>query len=375
MSFRIFQSAPLWKALTAVAVVTCVGMSLILLVPRLLAWSVLPDFTVFWAAGKMAVSDPARVYDAAALTNAQSWAVSPQHGLRPFPYRPTALLLFIPLALLPFWVAYWCWVSASAVTFWIAARHLVRERAAALSMFTPHVVLVLILGQTTLIVGSLIIWAVIFLQERPRLAGTLLAIAAVIKPQSVLLAPVALVSGRHWQAFVASAAVALAIGLGSLVLGLNTWASWAAGLSAFPNQLTSMGVIPFGATPWMMGRNLNLGASPLLIVQIGGILIGVAAVWQAFRTNDAPVRASMLVFGGLLASPYALRYDLATAAPVLCLALLSGTPRGLLVSVPLFALRTLAIVPAIFASVIAQLAVGPSPRKADAQPTLSPGRS
>jgi hypothetical protein len=261
------------------------------------------------------------------------------------------------------------------VTFWIAARRLVRERAAALSMFTPHVILVLILGQTTLIVGSLIIWAVIFLQERPRLGGMLLAMAVVIKPQSVLLAPVALVSGRHWQAFGASAAVALAITLGSLVLGLNTWASWAAGLSAFPNQLTSMGVIPFGATPWMMGRNLNLGAGPLLFLQICGILIGVAAVWQAFRSNDAPLRVSMLVFGGLLASPYALRYDLASAAPVLCLALLSGTPRGFLVSFPLFALRTLAIMPAMLVSVITQLAVGLPQRKADVQPTPSPDRS
>jgi len=65
--------------------------------------------------------------------------------------------------------------------------------------------------------------------------------------------------------------------------------------------------------------------------------------------------AGALVVGSLFASPHGMRYDLATLAPVFAMGLLSGTLRGLLVSVPLFALYSITILPALIVSLLAEL--------------------
>ena len=60
----------------------------------------------------------------------------------------------------------------------------------------PQVVLAIVLGQTTLWIGALLIWGVWLLRERPLLAGLLFGIAAAVKPQFAILIPVALLAGR-----------------------------------------------------------------------------------------------------------------------------------------------------------------------------------
>lgn len=364
----MLQSLRLYRALGIIGATACLTMSLVFVLPLLVRWAVLPDFTVFWTAGRFALHDAARVYDTAALTEAQSWAVNPVRGPRPFPYPPTALLFFLPFALVPFWVAYWTWLGLGAVLFWSAARRVATGWAVPLSLATPHVILVLILGQTTLILGSLIIWSLSLLRERPLVAGALLGIAAALKPQSVLLAPIALASGGHWRALAASAVTFFALCFISLLFGFGLWRDWFAALNAFPRALDWYGLHPLGATPWMAGRTLGLDPSALLLLQLCGIAAGVGAVWWAFKSQDVALRLCALVAGGLLASPYAMRYDLATLAPVFATGLLSGTVRGLLTSVPLFALHSLAIIPAIVVNLTAQFL-----RRSDDDRVIPPG--
>lgn len=321
-----------------------VGIGAYFLLPRLLHWAVLPDFSMWWTAAR----DWRHAYDADALTREQAWLVNPSMGPRPFPYPPSALLLFLPFGLLPFWLAYWAWVCLSAGLFWTAARRIARGWAAALAMASPHVVLVLILGQTTLVVGAAIIWGLSLLRKKPLLAGMLLGVAAAIKPQSVVLAPVALVSGRHWESIRGAAIGFAGAALVSLLaFGPGMWAAWLKALAVFPAIVERNHSYLFGATPLMMGRTLQFSPTVLGLLQAAGIVLGCIAVWRAFQSNDLAERLAAFVGGCLLASPYGMRYEIAMMAPALAIFLLSGTARGQVRALLFFAFYSFTAVPLI----------------------------
>src|SRR5580658_2864871 len=76
------------------------------------------DFLPLWTAGRMALSEPGRVYDFAAVTHAQAWLLPPHFAwMRPFAYPPTALLVLAPLGALPFWAALTVWLTAGLAAF------------------------------------------------------------------------------------------------------------------------------------------------------------------------------------------------------------------------------------------------------------------
>ena len=351
---RLRRTSPIIvSAVRAAVIITCLAISLQYLLPLIHARSVLPDFTVFWAAGVLALRDANQVYDIAAITAAQAWAVDPVHGPRPFPYPPTALLLFVPFALIPFWIAYVAWLGLSALAFWSAVRRIARGWAVPFSLTAPHVVLVLILGQTTLVVGSLVIWGVTLIRERPIWAGCMLGAAAAIKPQAVLLAPVALVAGAHWKSVGGAVLTAITLGCISLVFGPAAWTYWLSALRSFPEALEVHRIFVFGATPAMAGKTLGLAPNLILLLQITGFAAGVCATWCAFKTDDVLLRLTGLIGGGLLASPYAMRYDLASLVPVFATCLLHRQVTSWLISLPLLALHSVTIVPALIVSLAA----------------------
>ena len=349
----LLKSALIASAVRAVVVITCLAISLQYVLPLISAGSVLPDFTVFWTAGHLALRNAEQVYDIAVITAAQSWAVDPVHGPRPFPYPPTALLIFVPFALIPFWIAYAAWLALSVFAFLSAMRRIVRGWAVPFSLTAPHVVLVLILGQTTLVVGSLVIWGITLIRERPALAGCLLGAAAAIKPQAMLLGPVALVSGAHWKTIGSAVLTSFTLGCLSLVFGWEAWTAWLSALRSFPEALEVHRIFVFGATPAMAGRTLELGPNAILFLQMTGVAVGVCAAWFAFKTDDVLLRISGLIGGGLLASPYAMRYDLASLVPVFATCLLHRKFTSWLISLPLLALHSVTIVPAVIVSLAA----------------------
>lgn len=351
----MLQLRRLYLAIGIVGATLCLTISLLLLFPRLLLWSVLPDFTIFWTAGRIALNDAPRVYDIAALTGEQSWAVHPMRGPRPFPYPPTTLLLFVPFGLAPFWIAYWSWLLLGLAAFWSAVRRIATGWAVPLSLATPHVTLALILGQLTLVVGALVMWALSLLRDRPVLAGILIGLAAAIKPHSVLLAPVALVSGGHGKTLAVAAATIVLLVAASLVLGVDAWRGWISALSLFPSTVEWHELYRLGATPSMAGRAIGLDPAIVTALYLASIAAGAGAVWLAFKSEDLTLRLLALVIGSLFVSPYGMRYDLAMLAPVLTMGLLSGTLRGLIVSVPLFALYSITILPALVVSLVAEL--------------------
>ena len=148
-------------------------------------------------------------------------------------------------------------------------------------------------------------------------AGVLFGIAATIKPQMVILVPLALVAGRHYRALAASLVAGSAIGLLSIaVFGLGPWIEWARALPGFLDIVRAMDLFDRGASPtsllWRLGIDGPVAA--LLRVLFGGV--GIAACWMTFRhSKSLPYRLVAVVGGGVLILPYAMGYDMAALAP------------------------------------------------------------
>ena len=254
-----------------------------------------PDFYVFWTAARhwQAPYDPAIV--AQLLTGLHL------KGVWPFAYPPTFLLIVWPFAQLPLAVAYPLWAGLESALFIYAASHLVKPvwATAALAL-APVVFFSAELGQTSLIIGAAAIGGWVMRDKRPALAGVLFGLAACIKPQAMLLAPVIL-WGR-WRTLGFMAATGAALVLASLGFGWRRWLEWPQALAAFK------ALVP-------MTDRINPSAlvtAPGWAALAWTGLIGAAGAAFAAKSRDLVG----LFAGGLCLTPYAHAYDLAPLAPL-----------------------------------------------------------
>src|SRR5260370_32563872 len=67
------------------------------------------DFLPLWTAGRLAWTEPGRIYDFGFVTHAQGWLLPGMKWSRPYAYPPSALLLLAPFGRLPFWAALGAW--------------------------------------------------------------------------------------------------------------------------------------------------------------------------------------------------------------------------------------------------------------------------
>ena len=279
------------------------------------------DFLPLWTAGRLAWTDPARIYDFGFITRAQGWLLPGLKWPRPYAYPPSALLLLAPLGRLPFWVALGAWLALGLGLFVYAGRRLAQQRrglALGLMLLAPCVMIAVQVGQSVLLVAGLIVIAVLELARRPRLAGVLLALAAAIKPQAVLLAPVALIAAGAYEALAYAALTAIAVvTLSIAVFGVARWSEWIGALPAFQQVIEATPAIAVGViTPTGLAHQLGLAGPVAALWRIGFALCGVAIVWRAFsRPSGVSLRLTALMGGGLLVAPYAMPYDASLLAP------------------------------------------------------------
>jgi hypothetical protein len=319
-----------------------VMLSMNFVLPHLFGLRLHPDFTFMWAGAR--ASDP---YDIWAVTKAQAWLWGGEKPLA-FVYPPSSLPLYFPFGLLPFWTAFAAWTAISIVAFWSASRQLIKH--AYLAFLSPHVVLCVLLGQTALVSGSATIWGVTLLRSRPVLAGVCLGLGAALKPQCFFLVPLALLSGRHWKAIAATAGAWLLLALPTLPMWLDWWRVAQQLPGILDRYYPSIGA--YGATPLYLAKALGVSPVPFQAVCL---VLGLVLVWQSFRSADNAVRVIGLVTGTLLASPYAIRYELAALAPAYVAILRRGTLKAAITCIPMLCLSVLSIVPALAASALTML--------------------
>jgi hypothetical protein len=304
---------------------------------RILAYQPLGiDFMPMWAAAREAFSHPARVYDFYGLTRFEHplLAHSFFRGLRPFVYPPSAMLTFLPFSLAPFEAANLAWtgLGLAAIAFVMFGRLGSPRLLALLAMvLTPPAVLVAVTGQVTFLVAALTVAALFWLKPRPWLAGVLLGIAGALKPQALVLLPLALLATRNWRALLAAGAtLGAAVVVSALVFGLRAWEGWIAAVPRFQRFVMNAAPLERGmVTPTALGHTLHLDPAALDVWRAAFAIGAAVMAWMVFRrTADPARRIAALLGGGLFVSPYAMHYDAALLAPAAALMLSHRTHPG-----------------------------------------------
>lgn len=296
------------------------------------AIGVLPDYSTFWTAAGLSLTDQASevLYDARRMTELQSWLVRNEQ-FRPWAYPPSSLLVLLPFAQIPFWSSLVIWSSIGAALYFAAAWLFSRSiAAAALASLSFATVLVAVHGHLTNLVAALVFAGLATLGATPVLAGILLGAAATIKPQLLILAPIALLAGRHYSALMASIATGSLIGIASvMVFGIDLWLAWLRSLPTFLDIVRHNEIADFGVTPVSMASQLGLDGTAALALRLVLGLVGIVVCWRVFRMTAGeagvatdPLRCSRLadrlaamIGGGFLVLPYAMGYELAVLAP------------------------------------------------------------
>jgi Glycosyltransferase family 87 len=287
------------------------------------------DFLPMWAAGHEVFIHPHRVYDFIRLTHFEQpqFVSFPFRGLRPFVYPPPALLVLAPFGLAPFELANLIWTAVGLVAIVVVmSTKLKSPRVLAMlaMVLSPASLLVLVTGQVTFLIAAMGVTALLCLKTRPILAGVLFGLAGVIKPQALVMLPVALVALGAWRAASVTALTAVLVaGVSVFAFGLHAWVDWLAAVSRFADWvMKTPGMVRGMITPTAMGMSMGLDPGALATWRLGFGLGAIAIVWTVFRKTEDPARRLTALFGGaIFVTPYAMHYDAALLAPAAALML------------------------------------------------------
>jgi hypothetical protein len=291
----------------------CLFLLLDLLIPQIFSPAI--DWAPMWTGARLGWTDPSSLYDFALVGQLQQPIVG-NVGDHPFIYPPTALLMLMPFSVLPFWVSFAVFLILSCLLFLWAASQM-KECDLGLVLTAPPVFLAVLVGQSTPLIAGLVIIALSFMNRNEGRAGALLAVAAVIKPTLLLLAPFAMLAGGNYRALKTAAAAGIClVALSLFMFGIDPWLAWFDALPRFQQLFIHHEVlVRAAASPFALGMRLGV-ATPWIMVACAGLALPF--VWIAFaRSEDVALRSAALMGGALLITPYAMNYEVAVLAPAL----------------------------------------------------------
>jgi hypothetical protein len=255
-----------------------------------------------------------------------------------FKYFPAFAIVMSPFGMLDqetgkiLWFA--CLVALLAALLWwsiaalpdrrLSERWLLVFTIALMAKFYAHE---LVLGQTNLLLGALLVLALRAVQhDRPMSAGGLVGAAVFVKPYALILIPWLIVSQRWRVAATAAGVVALGLLLPAVVYGwsgnvelLRGWLRTVSD-STLPNLLGNDNVSI--AAMWAKWLGPGSLASGLALLTMAGIAILVVAAWRRRRAVPSPdyLECALLMLLIPLISPQGWDYVLLLATPaVVCI--------------------------------------------------------
>lgn len=240
-------------------------------------------------------------------------AVSPNYN---YSYPPLALVLTLPLAVLPYLPAFGVWLIGGWYAFYRALR-LATPNALLLALAAPAVFVNTYCGQNGVWTAAFLGGGLCLLERRPVIAGVLFGLQA-YKPHLALMIPVALLAGRRWRAFASAAATVAVLAVASLALA--GWDGWRAFLDVTPllRKVTleeADAVWHRNVSVFMMVSRLGAGLAIAYAAQMMAALLAAALVaYTWFRDGPAPARYVAVMIGVLLSTPYLQDYDLVLGA-------------------------------------------------------------
>jgi alpha-1,2-mannosyltransferase len=291
------------------------------------------DFANVYAAGKLTLAgEAAQAYDWPAHHQMQKRISGHEDiGYFGWHYPPAFLIVAAALAALPYLGALFVYQAATLTAYLVVVRR-IAERPAAwlLALAFPGVFVNVTHGHNGFITAALLGGALLVLDRRPLLAGVLLGCLA-YKPQFGLLVPLVLVATQRWRVIAAAAATVLAI-------AALTWALFGADVFvAFWHSLPmTQRVILEGApgfhkiqSVYAALRQLGVPAALANAAQMAttfGVAAALVVLWRSAAAFE--LKAAALLIGCVLATPYALDYDLVVLAPAIAFLAAHGLRQG-----------------------------------------------
>ena len=274
------------------------------------------DFLSFFSAGYLAdQGHPALIYDQPSHRLAEQTVFGDPTVLYAywFFYPPTFVLYCALMALLPYLVSFFAWIAITATAYALALRAILRDGKLLIAFLSfPSALITAGIGQNSLLTTAIFGTATYLIDRRPMAAGAILG-ALCYKPHFLLMAPVALVAGRHWRALGAMAAsVACFTGLSLLLFGWQTWEAFFL-LTRTVTSTFETGKVGFAGLISLFGAVRMLGGGVTLAYGVQALAALAAAVLTAFvwaKDLSLPVRAMTLIAATLVSVPVILFYDL-----------------------------------------------------------------
>lgn len=280
------------------------------------------DFLSFWSASLLALQGHAfYAYDWPAMHALQrSLMGHDPGGFLGWAYPPLFFVAVLPLALMPYGVAFLGWIGVTLGAYLVAIAGITRDRRAALfALAAPASLACLIVGQNGFLTAALMAGVLLNLEARPILAGLLLGLLT-YKPHFGLLFPVALLVGGYGRAFVSAALASLAILATSWLLAAGSLIAFVHHLGGMSHDFLSQGHAGFYKLQslygllrmWGARDDFAFAAQGLLLLMMAGF---VAWLWRSRKSF--PLKCAGLCAASLLATPYLFLYDF----PILALAI------------------------------------------------------
>jgi hypothetical protein len=258
------------------------------------------DFHTYEAASLVGLHDGwSHIYDQD-LVAAEQKNLVPDQATQPFLSPPPVAWLAAGLGFLPYWPAYYVWAALSFIALALAMLWSSRERGllrwvTAAAALAPWWVLHAVhLGQVVPLVAAGVVVAWRLMRERHNALGDGALALLLLKPNTVILVPWALlVAGRYRMFLTLSAIGALVVVIAFVTMGSS-------GIGAYYGQVT--GPLPPGAN--FLTLEGAFGVSGAIAAALRVLIIALST-WAAFRLRRWPGQAIAAgVLGSLLVAPY-----------------------------------------------------------------------
>ena len=293
------------------------------------------DFECYWSASAIALGgEPSAVYDLQRLHAREEEAIGQPTYMAAWYYPPTFLVIVLPVALVGYFWAFAIWSTLTFAGYSLVLRKIIpRTESFWPALAFPGAFANLQNGQNGLLTFSLLGGALLSLESRPLLAGALFGLLT-YKPQMGLLIPLVLFATRRWQAFFAAAVTAIAFAGISLVLfRAETWRAFFNTLGFTRHLILESGGVQFYTLQSVFAavRLLGGGIAAAYLSQFVAAAIAAAIVLWIWRQDiQFELKASALVTGTVLVTPYIVYYDLVLLALPIAWLALEGRRSGFL---------------------------------------------
>lgn len=273
------------------------------------------DFIAFWSAARLALfGDAEGAYRYDAITAMMSTVREQKAGfIQPLYYPPTLLLLIWPYGFFEYVPGLFAFFFSTLALFLWTVWKITRKLWFVLFMLSfTGIWLNLVTGQNGMLTASLFGLSMVALRSNATLSGIVLGLLS-FKPHLGLVAPFALLSGRHYRCFFFAALVTVGFAaLALIIFGPETWLLSLIG--------TSQASITLSIRPQLMLRI----PSVFSLFRLTGLVHGQAmivhllltlplVVWTMYywrRCENGDLKAAMLATVTLLFTPFVYDYDM-----------------------------------------------------------------